>query len=245
MEEVPELEILYQDDYLVAINKPHGLLVHRSSRAREASVFALQTLRNQLGRHVWPAHRIDRKTGGVLLFALDADTANHLQGQFARRETYKEYLTIVRGYTEDQGVIDYPLVPEDGRSEAQEAITEYETLGRVELPIAFGKHATSRYSLVRAMPKTGRMHQLRKHFKHIFHPIIGDRPHGCNKQNKLFLERWQLSTMMLHAARLQFTHHHTGQTVSVAAPLQSEFVRMIQEFGWQDLVFTKEELRRA
>ncbi len=180
------LEILYQDQYLVAINKPHGLMVHRSPIATNTDTFAVQELRNQLNLHVYPAHRLDRKTSGVLLFALDKEVLPALQTQFAARTLEKTYWAILRGYSEDKGTIDYALTNDKGKT--QEAVTHYKTLQRTEIEVPFGKHTSSRYSLVEAKPETGRMHQLRKHFAHILHPIIGDRPHGCNKQNKLFLE---------------------------------------------------------
>jgi tRNA pseudouridine65 synthase len=225
-----QLDILYQDDDLVAINKPHGLLVHRSPIASDAAEFALQLLRDQLNRKVFPAHRLDRKTGGVLLFALSKEVEKLMQRQFSDNQVDKKYLAIVRGYTEDSGEIDYPLRKENGT--LQEASTLYKTLARAELDIPLGAHSTSRYSLVEANPATGRMHQLRKHFSHIFHPIIGDRTHGCNKQNKLFTERWQLDTMLLHASELSFQHPITNMEVYIHAPLQAEFLRMINLMGW-------------
>jgi tRNA pseudouridine65 synthase len=224
------LDILYQDDYLIAINKPHGLLVHRSSIAADAEEFALQILRDQIGKKVNPAHRIDRKTGGVLLFAFDKPTEIAMQQQFMENQVKKKYLAILRGYTPDSEEIDYPLRKENGT--LQEAFTRYITLKRAELDVALGKHTTSRYSLVEAAPETGRMHQLRKHFAHIFHPIIGDRTHGCNKQNKLFKETWELDTMMLHASQLIFTHPVTGLQITINAPLQPEFVRTMGIMGW-------------
>jgi tRNA pseudouridine65 synthase len=224
------LNILYQDDYLIAINKPHGLLVHRSSIAADAEEFALQILRDQIGKKVNPAHRIDRKTGGVLLFAFDKPTEIAMQQQFMENQVKKKYLAILRGYTPDSEEIDYPLRKENGT--LQEAFTRYITLKRAELDVALGKHTTSRYSFVEAAPETGRMHQLRKHFAHIFHPIIGDRTHGCNKQNKLFKETWELDTMMLHASQLTFTHPVTGLQITINAPLQAEFVRAMGIMGW-------------
>jgi len=228
------LSIIHHDEYLIAINKPHGLLVHRSSIAADVEEFALQMLRDQIDRHVFPAHRLDRKTGGVLLFALDKTTEVAMQQQFAANEVHKSYLAIVRGHTPDSGDIDYPLRKENGT--LQDAFTAYKTLARAELPVAFGKHATSRYSLVEAKPTTGRMHQLRKHFSHIFHPIIGDRTHGCNKQNKLFTETWEMSTMLLHALTLDFIHPATKVPVSIKADLQPEFNRMMELMGWNEMV---------
>jgi tRNA pseudouridine65 synthase len=225
------LDIVYQDDDLVAINKPHGLLVHRSSIAMDASEFALQLLRDQLSRKVFPAHRLDRKTGGVLLFALSKDVERLMQQQFYDNKVDKKYLAVVRGYTPDEEEIDYALRKENGT--LQEAFTKYKTLVRAELDVPLGSHPTSRYSLVEANPETGRMHQLRKHFSHIFHPIIGDRTHGCNKQNKLFKERWGLDTMLLHASQLSFNHPLTNMPVHIKASLQPEFLRMMEIMGWE------------
>lgn len=225
------LEIIYRDEHLVAINKPHGLLVHRSSIAADTSEFALQLLRNQLNRYVYPAHRIDRKTAGVLLFALDKATESAMQQQFMNNEVQKLYLTIVRGHTPDHQEIDYALSKENGT--LQEAFTSYTTIARAELDVAFGKHPTSRYSLVEATPKTGRMHQLRRHFSHIFHPIIGDRTHGCNKQNKLFTEKWQMNTMLLHARQLRFKHPVTGEVININANLQPEFEEVMRLMSWE------------
>ena len=224
------LQILYQDDYLVAINKPHGLLVHRSPIAADASEFAVQLLREQIGQKVYPVHRLDRKTGGVLLFALNEQVNSQLQQAFMNKEVSKKYLAIVRGFTPEKGTIDYPLTTDDGKT--QDAVTHFRTQQQFEIPVPSGKFETSRYSLVEVTPETGRMHQIRKHFAHIFHPIIGDRPHGCNKQNKLFLEKWNMNTMLLHASELQFTHPVRKEFISISAELQQEFGRVMGIFEW-------------
>jgi len=239
---MPVLDILFLDQHLVAINKPHGLLVHRSSIAVDVQEFALQMLRDQLGCHVFPAHRLDRKTGGVLLFAMNKETEKLLQQQFAENLIDKRYLAIVRGYTEDQQEINYPLKKENGN--IQQAVTMFRTLARAELLVPLGNHSTSRYSLIEANPKTGRMHQLRKHFSHIFHPIIGDKTHGCNKQNKLFQSRWELNTLLLHASSLSFMHPVTNRPIEIAAPLQNEFLRIMEIMGWERLQFTSANNRR-
>lgn len=224
------LEIIYQDEHLIAINKPHGLLVHRSKIANDANEFALQMLRDQVGRHVNPTHRLDRKTGGVLLFALDKETEIAMQKQFQESLVVKSYLAIVRGYAPLAMEIDYPLAKENGT--LQDAQTNFVTLQQSEIPLAIGQHPISRYSLVKANPKTGRMHQLRKHFAHIFHPIIGDRPHGCNKQNRYFKEHLQMNTMLLHALDLTFIHPISKQSVKIEATVQSEFKRMMDLMGF-------------
>ena len=228
-----ELEIIYQDDYLIAINKPHGLLVHKSKYAGEADYYAVQVLRDQIGQYVWPCHRIDRKTSGVLLFSLDVDTNSLMQQQFTNSQVSKKYLSIVRGYTDDEGIIDYALVNEKGKE--QEAVTKYKTLQKAELDVPFGKFQTSRYSLIEAYPQSGRLHQIRKHLAHIFHPIIADRTHGCNKQNRLFKEQWNMITMTLHAQEVSFVHPITKTDITIKANISNEFKSVMSIMGFTDL----------
>ena len=225
------LDILFRDEHLIAINKPHDLLVHRSPIAADVQVFALQLLRDQVGRWVNPVHRIDRKTSGILLFAFNKEAEISMHQQFMNNELDKKYLAIVRGHTPDAENIDYPLRKENGAM--QEAFTGYVTLNRAELPIPLGAHPTSRYSLIRATPATGRMHQIRKHMSHVFHPIIGDRTHGCNKQNRMFKSKWEMTTMLLHAEELSFKHPVTEEQITIHAPVQPEFQRVMDLMNWK------------
>lgn len=220
------LEILFRDEFLIAVNKPHGLLVHRTKIANDADEFCVQILRDQIGQTVYPVHRLDRKTSGVLLFALSPEMNSTMQQQFMNREVTKKYIALIRGYTEDSGTIDYPLKKENG--EKQEAVTHYKTLRQMEFPIASGGFVNSRYSLVEVKPETGRMHQIRRHFAHLRHPIIGDRPHGCNKQNRLFLEHFNMTTMLLHAHSLEFSHPISKVSIKINADLHSEFKRILE-----------------
>ena len=214
----------------MAVNKPHGLLVHRSAIAADTAEFAVQILRDQIGLKVYPVHRLDRKTAGVLLFALTGEMNRLMQMQFQEGQVEKNYHAVVRGFTPDHLEIDYPLKRDDGL--VQDAFTAFKTIKKVELELPFGQHATSRYSLVDLHPTTGRMHQLRKHMAHIFHPIIGDRPHGCNKQNKFFKEHFKMDVMLLHAIKLRFTHPGTGQFIEISGDYQPEFKRMLHELSF-------------
>jgi len=223
MSPIPELNILYQDEELVAINKPHGLLVHRSRIASDAQVFALQLLRDQIGQPVYPAHRLDRKTSGVLLFAKSKPTNAYLQSQFREQKVTKVYHALLRGFVPSEGRINYALKKE---AKIQEAQTDYRCLVQYELPLPFGKFPTSRYSLVELRPQQGRYHQLRKHTAHIFHPIIGDRPHGCNKQNRLWKEHFQMDKMLLHAHSLSL-HLPNEQLLDIKAPYSNTFSRVL------------------
>lgn len=235
------LEILYQDKYLIAINKPAGMLVHRSWLDKHETVFAMQTLRDQIGQHVFPIHRLDRPTSGVLLFALDSDTARMMSEQFEQHQIQKSYLAVVRGYLLGEGRIDYPLkVVQDkiadkfsGDKEPQDAITDYQSLATVEMPYPAGKFSTARYSLVRLFPQTGRKHQLRRHLKHLFHPIIGDTNYGDLHQNRAFTANTGCDRLFLHSNQLRFTHPHTLQEIVINAPLDSQWQQLFAQFSWE------------
>ncbi len=225
-------DIVYEDNYLIAVCKPAGIFVHRSVLDPTADIFMLQEIRNMIGSRVYPVHRLDRKTSGVLLMAKSKEVQSKMNELFKERKVNKKYLAIVRGYSPDSVIIDYPLKTNKGK--IQDAITQFITLQRVEIPEALGKFPTSRYSFVEVYPETGRMHQIRKHLSHIFHPIIGDRPHGCNKQNRFFLTRFNLSDMMLHASELNFIHPIFGQEVTLITPFKDEFARIFRELGFEN-----------
>ena len=217
-----ELEIIYETEDLIAINKPHGLLVHRSKIADDVKVFALQLVRDHVGHFVHPVHRLDRKTSGVLLFAKSREVNSEMKSLFREHHINKSYQALVRGYTPKSLTINYALTEND---KTQEAETYFKTLDHFEIALPFGKFQTSRYSLIEVKPTTGRFHQIRKHMKHIFHPILGDRPHGCNKQNKLWLDKFGLTKMMLHADQLEF-EYPTNNKVSINANKSLEFQRV-------------------
>ena len=223
------LQILYKDEHFVAINKPHNLLVHRSAIAAEESVFALQILRDQLGCWVSPCHRIDRKTAGVLLFALSKEADQLMKKQFENQLCQKKYIALVRGYLPDEGMTDRPLENEKGV--LKDAITYYRCLQKVELNIAVSRYPTSRYSLAEITPKTGRLHQIRRHFAQMRHYLSGDKTHGECKQNKMFEQNFGLKTMLLHAKELSFVHPFTGVEVIITAPLQPEFSGVLEQIG--------------
>jgi len=225
MEEIEPLVVLYMDEHLVAINKPCGYLVHRSPMARDAEHIVLQILRDQLGKYLYPIHRLDRKTSGVLLFAFDSEINKSLGKQFAEHKVTKEYTAIVRGWIEESGVIDYALTNDRGKT--QEAVTHYAPLTNYEIDLPHGKFQTSRYTEVLLKPKTGRMHQLRKHMSHLRHPILGDRPHGCNKQNRLWKEKFGMTNMMLHARKLIIEHPVNGGEVVIEAGVPDSYKEVI------------------
>lgn len=237
------LEILYRDEFLIAINKPSGLLVHRSPIDRHETLFAVQMLRDQIGQFVYPIHRLDKPTSGVLLFALDKESAKIMGEQFRTKESKKSYIAIVRGYTDESGFIEHPLsvkldkiADKDNSSvtkEAQDAATEYERIATVELFYSVGKYDKTRYSLVKIKPLTGRKHQLRRHMKHISHHILGDTKYGRGEHNKFIRQEFDCHRMLLHANELQIRHPYTNEVLIIQAPLDDAFKTLCSSFGWQ------------
>ncbi|MBD9553560.1 tRNA pseudouridine(65) synthase TruC [Pantoea sp. PNT01] len=239
------LEILYQDEWLVAVNKPSGWLVHRSWLDRHETVFVMQTVRDQIGQHVFTAHRLDKPTSGVLLMGLSSEVGRLLSLQFEQHQMQKTYHAVVRGWLESSGTIDYPLVEELDKiadkhatetRTAQPAVTDYQSLATVEMPVGIGRYPTSRYSLVEMAPKTGRKHQLRRHMSHLRHPIIGDSAHGDLRQNRGAAEHFGANRLMLHASSLALTHPVTGEPLLIRAGLDGVWQNLMNQFGWQDQI---------
>jgi tRNA pseudouridine65 synthase len=233
-----ELPILYRDDAVVVVDKPSGLLVHRSPIDRHETRFAVQMLRDQLGRRVHPVHRLDKGTSGALAFALDRDAATHLAEQFADQRVRKTYLAIVRGWPAIEGVIDHPLdaVRDDYAPTAgtgpKPCRTSYRTVATVELPVRVDRYPTSRYALVELRPETGRRHQLRRHLAHVSHPIVGDSTYGKGRHNRLFEERFGVKRLLLACTGLEFRHPVTGATIVVRTGPGAEFAALQRQLDW-------------
>lgn len=224
------LTILHRDDHYVAVDKPTGVPVHRG-RDRSGRTPLLQRLRDQLGQWVYPIHRLDQATSGVILFGLDPEAAGGVGRQFEARTVTKEYLAVVRGWPAEQAAIDYPLAEED-HLPRQPALTRFRRLATIELPIPVPPFAGARYALVEVVPETGRMHQIRKHFKHISHPLIGDTTYGKGEHNRLFRTHYGIARLLLLARRLRFDHPYTGAAMAIEAPLPEAFTTVLDAFGW-------------
>jgi len=231
------LAILYRDDHIAAINKPHNLLVHHSRQAHD-HVVAVQLLRDQLNRPVWPVHRLDRATSGVLLFALDQASAGRCGEAFATRRVRKRYLAVVRGDPGEHGRVDHPLRPPEG-GPPQEAVTTWRRLDAVDLPHDGGDGPVRRCALLDVEPETGRRHQLRRHLKHIGHPIAGDTTYGDGRFNRRLRTQFQCHRLMLHAADLWIDHPVTGAPLHLQAPVPASMLTLARSglaFPGQDTV---------
>ena len=237
-----ELEILYKDEYLVAINKPSGLLVHKSMIDRHEIYFAMKMLRDQIEQWVYPIHRLDKPTSGVLLFALDKNTAKLMSEQFATHSIQKTYIAVVRGYIDESGFIDHALSVKLDKiadkdvsdlKEPQEAQTQFKRVATVELPHAVGRYEKTRYSLVELQPKTGRKHQLRRHMKHLSHHILGDTKYGRGEHNKMIRENYNCHRLLLHATSLEIKHPYTDELLRIEAGFDETFESIFESFLWR------------
>jgi tRNA pseudouridine65 synthase len=237
---VAVLPILHIDPWLVAVHKPPGLLVHRTGLDAGETRFAMQVVRDQLGRLVYPVHRLDKGTSGVLLFALTPEVARELGAAFEGRQVHKRYLAFVRGWPPaGQTRVDHPLREEDTAREApaQPASTFVRRLAVLELPEPDGRHPTTRAALVQAEPHTGRRHQIRRHLKHIAHPVIGDATHGKGPLNRWWAGRLGVQRLWLHALALELPHPaRSGETLRIASgteqPWNEDWQALLARDGW-------------
>nr|WP_040459294.1 tRNA pseudouridine(65) synthase TruC [Gayadomonas joobiniege] len=230
------LQILYQDAWMVAVNKPSGLLVHRSMIDRHETQFAMQMVRDQIGQRVYPVHRLDRPTSGVLLMALSSHGAKLISAIIEARKVAKTYLAICRGHLNDEGVIDHPLSEnldkiadrhKSGHNLPKDAITAYRCIEQSEIPVAINRYPSSRFSLLQLNPVHGRKHQIRRHLAHLRHPILCDVNYGDNKYNRYFKAQLADARLALHASRLELPHPINGQMLTIDAPLDNSFKHLL------------------
>jgi tRNA pseudouridine65 synthase len=234
------IPILYRDEHLVAVHKPAGLLVHRSPVDARETRFLLQEVRNQIGARVFPVHRLDKGTSGVVLLALDATTAQLLGAALRDERVEKSYLAVVRGWVAGAMLVDHPLRdPVDPRSRrggdgrARPAVTAVECRAHLELAQPVGRYPTARYSLVACRPRSGRRHQVRRHMKHLRHPVIGDANYGDGAHNRFFRDSLGIGRLLLAATEIRFLHPVAGDEIRIAAPLEGQFADLVARPEWR------------
>ncbi len=226
--------ILYQDPYLVAIEKPAGYHVHPpedSTHRISPLTNCLHLLGKQLNTYLYPVHRLDRATSGVLLFALQSETARELCQLFQNQKIKKTYITVVRGWTPEAATIEHPLRSENDPDQRLESVTAYERIAKMEIPFPNGRFSSSRYSLLHIEPHTGRRHQIRRHCQHISHPLIGDTIYGNGEHNRLFREKLEINGLLLKAYSVEMIHPQTGTPLRITSRWNGMWHQLFDLFG--------------
>ncbi len=233
------LQILYRDEHYVAVHKPAGLLVHRSAIDSLETRFLVQILRDQISQRVYPVQRLDKPTQGAVVLALDSEAARRLQIAFQESRVAKTYLAVVRGYSPEDILVEHSLLDRaDSRinrrePKRREATTHVRTLKTLEIPTPVGRYETARYSIVECHPRTGRRHQIRRHMKHLRHPIVGDANYGDGPHNRFWRDHLGISGLLLASTSLVFEHPFSGEQISITAPIESPLAEAIQLPGWR------------
>jgi len=229
---ISSIEIVFEDEYLVAVNKPNNFIIHESHYSRNIrETTLLQFIEQQMGYPVYPAHRLDRKTSGIIILLKDKQYVQQFQELFITKNIQKTYYAIVRGFSPDAGTIDTP-VKNDDTGIYKEALTHYKTMQNIELDIPVQPYDCSRYSLVQLMPQTGRMHQLRKHLNKISYPIVGDYKYGDRFHNRMYENQFNCIYMFLHAHQLDFTHPITNKKLQLTADFPADWKKLFNTFNW-------------
>lgn len=229
------ISVVYEDEFCLIADKPSNMLVHHAHHSRnklhEDSL--VQLIEQQFGASFAPIHRLDRKTSGLVLFAKDKSFVSQFQELFTQQQIEKTYYAVVRGFAPESKVIDSPVKGRDA-DVYKDAETVLSTLAQVQLDIPVKPYPTSRYSLVKLEPKTGRLHQLRIHMNKISHPIIGDPKYGDKNHNLMFASEFNAPNLLLHAGSLEFIHPITHKKLSVQALFSKEWLNLFAKFDWKN-----------
>ena len=230
-----DLEVIYQDEYIVCVSKPNNVLVHHAHHSRNVAdeKSLLQLLDDKFGHKFYPIHRLDRKTSGIILLAKKTEYVSKFQQLFTNTEIQKTYYGIVRGFAPDAKIIDSPVKGRDGKVH-KEALTHLKTLEQILLEIPVKPYNSSRYSLIEMLPKTGRMHQLRVHTNKISHPLLGDPKYGDKNHNIMFEENFGCTNLFLHAGKLDFTHPFTNEQLALKATFPKDWIALFEKFNWKN-----------
>ncbi|CAL2077997.1 Pseudouridine synthase [Tenacibaculum sp. 190524A02b] len=229
-----KVEIIYQDEYFICVTKPNNVVVHHAHHSRNVAdeKSLLQLLLDQTGNKLYPIHRLDRKTSGIILLCKDKKFVSKFQQLFTQNQIEKAYLGVVRGHAPDKLIMDSPVKGRDAKIH-KEAETELNTLQTITLNIPVKPYDTSRYSLVKLTPKTGRLHQLRIHTNKISHPLIGDPKYGDKNHNLMFIKEFSYENLFLHAYKLIFKHPFTNEELVLKSSLPEDWNDLLKKFDWE------------
>lgn len=230
-----ELDIIFEDDYCICVNKPNDMLVHHAkmSRSVKRELSLLQLIFDKTSLKVYPVHRLDRRTSGIVLLAKETKFVSKFQELFTNNSIQKTYFGVVRGFAPEEKIIDFPVKGRDS-TVYKEAYTTLKTLETITLDIPVKPYETSRYSLVALFPRTGRMHQLRVHMTKISHPLIGDGKYGDKNHDDMFIENFGWNYLFLHAGKLSFIHPFTKKEIELNASFTDNWNSLFKQFFWKN-----------
>lgn len=230
-----DIEIVFEDAYILCVNKPNNMLVHHAHHSRNVAeeTSLLQHIENTKGIKTYPIHRLDRKTSGIILLAKETTYVAKFQELFTNDLIEKTYYGVVRGFSPEAKKIDSPVKGRDANVH-KEALTYLKTLNNITLNIPVKPYDSSRYSLVELLPKTGRMHQLRVHMNKISHPLIGDTKYGDKNHDIMFDENFGWKNMFLHAGKLVFTHPFTSENLTLKTTFPKDWLALFDKFDWEN-----------
>lgn len=229
------LEIIFEDEYIICVNKPNNVLVHHAHLSRNVADedSLLQLIEAQKALKVYPIHRLDRKTSGIILLAKHKEYVAEFQSLFTNNTIQKTYYGVVRGFSPESKIIDSPVKGRDAKVH-KDALTELKTLAKITLNIPVKPYDSSRYSLVQLLPKTGRMHQLRVHMNKISHPLIGDAKYGDKNHDLMYENQFGFNNLFLHAGQLEFTHPFTNEKMVLKATFPKDWLSLFEKFDWSN-----------
>lgn len=229
------LSVIYEDEFVICVNKPNNCVVHHAYHSRNVAeeLSLLQRIENQCDLKVYPIHRLDRKTSGIILLAKKKEFVATFQELFTKNEIQKTYFGVVRGFAPEFKEIDSPVKGRDANVH-KDAFTTLKTLQTIALNIPVKPYDSSRYSLVKLTPKTGRMHQLRIHCNKISHPLLGDPKYGDKNHNTMFAENFGWDTLFLHAGKLEFKHPISNENLSLSASFSKNWLEAFEKFSWNN-----------
>jgi len=229
------LEIIFEDEYILCVNKPNNVLVHHAHLSRNVADedSLLQLIEAQKALKVYPIHRLDRKTSGIILLAKHKEYVADFQSLFTNNTIQKTYYGVVRGFSPESKIIDSPVKGRDAKVH-KDALTKLKTLAKVTLNIPVKPYDSSRYSLVKLLPKTGRMHQLRVHMNKISHPLIGDAKYGDKNHDLMYENQFGFNNLFLHAGQLEFTHPFTNKKKVLKATFSKDWLSLFEKFNWNN-----------